>query len=104
MTEHEIPASEDAVMRRKPRHPGRIIAEGCIGPDAVGNGGAANVSEAARRLGIARHTLSRIIHGHAAITPSLAVRLEAEGWGTAEGWLHRQARWDIAREREKLAA
>ena len=34
----------------------------------------------------------------------MAVRLEMAGWGSAEGWLWEQVRWDIARERERIAA
>ena len=99
MSEQEIPAAADAAMRRNPQHPGRIIAEGCIGPDAVGHGGAASITAAAARLGCERKTLSRVIHGHRPIAPDLALRLESEGWGSAETWLWLQERYDLAQLR-----
>ena len=60
-----------------------------------------NVTEAAKVLGIARHTLSRIPNGHAAVSPDVAVRLERAGWSNAEFWLRRQATYDFARTRDR---
>ena len=51
---------------------------------------------AARVLGVARHTLSRVLNGHAAISPEMAIRLEKAGWSNAEFWLHRQTTFDLA--------
>ena len=101
--ESEIPVPEDAAFRRNPPHPGHAIADGCIGREAARDGGARTVAAAARRLGVSRKQLSRVIHGHCAITPALAVRLEAAGWGSAEAWITWQARFDLARERERTA-
>lgn len=102
--EIEITATDDAALRRNPPHPGGAIASGCIGPDAAECGGEPNVSAAARRLGVDRKTLSRVVHGHCGITPALALRLESAGWGSAEGWLWRQARYDLAQARKRVAA
>lgn len=57
------------------------------------------VSDAAARLGISRVALSRVLHGHARISPNLAVRLEEAGVGTARGWLAMQSAYDLAAER-----
>ena len=38
-----------------------------------------NVTVAARGLGVARHTLSRLLNGHADISPKMAMRLEKGG-------------------------
>jgi addiction module HigA family antidote len=57
------------------------------------------VGEAAGRLGVSRVALSRVLHGHARVTPSLAVRLEEAGVGTARAWLAMQSAYDLARER-----
>lgn len=100
----EIPARKDAAMRRDPPHPGWAIADGCIGPEAAQHGGERTIAAAAARLGVTPVQLSRVIHGHCAISPAMAVRLEMVGWGSAEGWLWEQARWDIARERQRMAA
>ena len=67
-----------------PPHPGRSIRENCLEPLGL------NVTEAARVLGVARHTLSRVLNGHAAISPEMALRLEKAGWSNAEFWLRRQ--------------
>ncbi len=78
-----------------PPHPGRSIRENCL--DALD----LNVTEAARVLGVARHTLSRVLNGHAAISPEMAIRLEKAGWSNAEFWLRRQATYDLARARKR---
>jgi addiction module HigA family antidote len=44
-------------------------------------------------------TLSRVLHGHARISPNLAVRLEEAGVGTARAWLAMQSAHDLAVER-----
>ena len=100
----EIPARQDAAMRRDRPHPGWAIADGCIGPEAAEHGGERTIAAAAARLGVTPVQLSRVIDGHCAISPAMAVRLEMAGWGSAEGWLWEQARWDIARERKRMAA
>lgn len=76
-----------------PTHPGVSIKEGCLGDELT-------VTEAARRLGVGRHTLSRVLNGHAGISPAMALRLEKVGWSTAEFWIRRQADYDLARARE----
>ena len=43
-------------------------------------------TEMARHLGFARETFSRILHGHAPVSPDLAVRLERAGVSTAHIW------------------
>jgi addiction module HigA family antidote len=55
-----------------------------------------SVGEAASRLGISRVALSRVLHGHARISPNLAVRLEEAGVGTARAWLAMQSAHDLA--------
>ena len=72
---------------------GEILRE-----DVLGNLGL-SVGEAASRLGISRVTLSRVLHGHARVSPNLAVRLEGAGVGTARAWLALQSAHDLAAER-----
>ena len=50
-------------------------------------------------LGVARHTLSRVLNGHAGISPKMAIRLEKVGWSYAEFWLRRQTSYDLAQTR-----
>ena len=78
-----------------PPHPGRSIRENCLEPLGL------SVTEAARVLGIARHTLSRVLNGHAGISPEMAIRLEQAGWSNAEFWLRRQTTYDLARVRRR---
>ena len=79
---------------KNPPHPGRSIKENCLDPLGL------TVSDAAKALGVARHTLSRVLHGHAGISPEMAIRLEKAGWSSAEFWMRRQASFDLARARE----
>lgn len=53
------------------------------------------VTELAKRLGLARETLSRIRHGRAPISADLAVRLERAGIGKARTWLAVQADYNL---------
>ena len=51
-------------------------------------------------LGVARHTLSPVLKGHAAISPETAIRLEKTGWSSAEFWLRRQTTYDLVQARK----
>ena len=82
---------------KSPPHPGRSIKDGCLEPFGL------SVTEGARLLGVARHTLSRVIHGHAAISPEMAIRLEKMGWSTADTWLAMQTAHDLAQVRKSEA-
>ena len=77
-----------------PPHPGRSVRENCLIPLGL------NVTEAAKVLGVARHTLSRVLNGRAAISPEMAIRLEKAGWSNAEFWLRRQTTYDLAQARK----
>lgn len=79
-----------------PPHPGRSIRENCLIPLGL------NVTEAAKVLGVARHTLSRVLNGHAAISPEMAIRLEKVGWSNAEFWLRRQTTYERVKKRVGL--
>ena len=61
-----------------PPHPGLTLRDDVL--PALG----LSVTEAAKQLGVARVTLSRVLNGRAAISPEMALRLE--GWlGAARG-------------------
>ena len=79
---------------KNPPHPGRGIRENCLDPLGL------SVTEAAEVLGVARHTLSRVLSGHAAISPDMAIRLEKAGWSSADFWLRRQTSYDLAQARK----
>lgn len=70
-----------------PVHPGLILA------DALGS---TSVTEAARRLGVTRAALSRIVNGKAAVSADMAVRLAILLPNTdAAFWLRLQGQFDI---------
>lgn len=78
-----------------PPHPGETLREDIL--PALG----LTVTEAARQLGVTRTALSRVLHGHAAISPDMARRIEAwlgvERGGRAEIWLGLQMDYDLWR-------
>ena len=78
-----------------PPHLGELIRESV---DAEGW----SVTETARRLGMGRAALSRVLNGHAGVSAALA--LERIGWSDAEHWMRMQAIYDLAQERRKQAA
>jgi len=84
------PVGAREMAMKKPPHPGRSIKDACLDPLDL------SVSEGANRLGVARHTLSRVINGHSGISPEMAIRLEMMGWSTARAWLALQTTYDLA--------
>ena len=77
-----------------PPHPGETIGQDII--PALG----ITVTEAARQLGVARVTLSRLINGQAGISAEMARRLEAwlsgpKNGPSAQSWLRLQADYDL---------
>ena len=80
---------------KNPPHPGLSIKENCLEPLGL------NITEAAKVLGVARHTLSRVLNGHAAISPEMAIRLEKAGWSNAEFWLRRQTAYNLLQARKR---
>jgi addiction module HigA family antidote len=82
---------------KNPPHPGRSIGDACLAALHL------SVTEGARILGVARHTLSRVINGQAGISPEMAIRLEKAGWSKADHWLRMQAAYDLAQARRHEA-
>lgn len=82
------------MVMKHPVHPGVILREDVLADLGL------QVAQAAERLGVSRVALSRVVNGHAAISPNLAVRLELAGAGTARSWLAMQAAYDLAKARD----
>ncbi|MDN7430425.1 HigA family addiction module antitoxin [Burkholderia sp. AU45388] len=84
-----------------PPHPGETLRDDVL--PALG----LTVTEAASQLGVTRAALSRILHGHAGISPEMALRLEAwlgeENGGKADLWLAQQSAYDLGQARAKGA-
>lgn len=78
-----------------PCHPGEILREDVINELEL------SVTETAKRLGMSRVALSRVLHGHAAISPDLAIRLETAGVSTARAWLALQLNFDLSQAKHR---
>ena len=86
-----------------PPHPGLTLRDDVL--PALGLG----VTHAAEQLGVSRVALSRVLNGRAAISPDMALRMEA--WlgaargGDARVWLAQQSAYDVwqAEQRFKVA-
>ena len=77
-------------MKNHP-HPGELLREDVLAPLGI------EVTDAAGRLGMSRTALSRVLNGHAGISPDLAVRLERAGVSTARFWLTLQTNFELAK-------
>ena len=80
---------------KNPRHPGTTIKNTCLKPLGL------SVTAAAEHLGVARHTLSRVINGAAGISPDMAIRLEKAGWSNADMWMRLQSNYELAQARQR---
>jgi len=82
-------------MMKNPPHPGEILREDVLAELDL------SVTEAARRLGMSRVALSRVLNGKAAVSSDLALRLERAGISTARAWLSMQMNYDLTQARER---
>jgi antitoxin HigA-1 len=74
-----------------PPHPGEVLADAVLRRD-----GGLSVTEFARRLGVSRVALSRVVNGRAAVSAELAIRLASALGGSAESWLNMQVAYDLS--------
>jgi addiction module HigA family antidote len=85
-----------------PPHPGETLKEDIL--PALG----LTVTEAAEQLGVARPSLSKVLNGHAAISPEMALRIEkwlgVDNGGRADLWMAEQASYDLWQARSKFTA
>lgn len=80
---------------KNPAHPGKIIKNDCLDPLSL------SITDGANLLGVSRNSLSRVINGHAGISPEMAIRFEKMGWSTARAWLAMQTAYDLAQAQKK---
>ena len=74
---------------RKPTHPGEVLREDVLKPLGL------TVTEAAKRLGVTRKTLSALINCRASLSPEMAVRVGTATKTSPESWLYMQAKLDL---------
>ncbi|MBI2319363.1 MAG: HigA family addiction module antidote protein [Betaproteobacteria bacterium] len=73
--------------RNDPPHPGGVLRE--LLPET------ATIEEVARRLGVSRVQLSRVLNGRSAISADMAIRIGLLTRTAPESWLLRQSKWDL---------
>jgi addiction module HigA family antidote len=85
-----------------PPHPGEILREDVLPALKL------SVTGAAKQIGITRVMLSRILNGHAGISPETALKIErwlgVENGGKAELWAGMQLDYDMWQARHSNAA
>ena len=81
-------------MMKNPSHPGALVKHDCLEPLAL------SVTRAAAILGVTRPTLSRVINGHSAVSPEMAIRLSKAFGSRPEAWLRMQLAYDLARAQQ----
>jgi addiction module HigA family antidote len=74
---------------RKPTHPGEVLREDVIKPLGL------TVTEAAKRLGVTRKTLSELINCRSSMSPEMAVRIGKATKTSPDSWLYMQAQLDL---------
>lgn len=81
-------------------HPGAILREDVL--PALG----LSITEASAQLGVTRTALSRVLNGRAAVSPEMALRIEAwlgkDRGGDAGLWLRMQANHDRHQAEQRL--
>ncbi len=85
-----------------PPHPGLTLRDDVL--PALG----LSVTQAAEQLGVSRVALSRVINGRAAISPDMALRIEAwlgaDRGGNARVWLAQQSAYDVWQAEQRFKA
>jgi antitoxin HigA-1 len=79
------------MLKRKmpPSHPGEVLQGLYLEPLGV------NITDAAKKLGITRKTLSLLVNGHMGISPEMSLRLAKALKTTPELWLNLQRNYDL---------
>jgi len=79
-----------------PPHPGAVLKDGVFTNTGI------TVTHFAKRIGVTRVALSRVLNCHAGISADMAVRLAAALGGSAESWLHMQGNYDLWQAEKSL--
>lgn len=77
------------IKQRKPTHPGEVLKEDVLIPLGL------TVTDAAKRLGVARKTLSALLNGKASLSPEMAVRISKATGTSPQSWLNMQSKLDL---------
>ena len=77
------------IVNRKPTHPGEVLREDVLKPIGL------TVTEASKRLGVTRKTLSLLLNCKSAMSPEMAIRVGKATGTTPASWLYMQAKLDL---------
>ncbi|MBI2969132.1 MAG: HigA family addiction module antidote protein [Gammaproteobacteria bacterium] len=82
-------------MMHNPPHPGEVLREWLAD---------ISVTEAARRLGVTRVALSRVLNGSAGVSPDMDLRLSKALKTTPGSWYGMQADYDLWQAKRRFRA
>ncbi len=77
------------LTQRKPTHPGKVLREDVIKPLGL------TVTEAAKRLGVTRKTLSALINAKSSLSPEMAIKIAKATETSPESWFNMQSKLDL---------
>lgn len=86
-------------MMHNPPHPGKVVKRALIDETHM------TVTQAAKILGVGRVALSKLINGHAGISPEMALRLSIVLNTSSQMWMNMQSTYDLwlaEKKRKKL--
>ena len=86
-------------MVRKPSHPGALIRNVILPETGL------TISELARRCGLARNTMSKVVNERGDVTEDVAIRLSRVLGSTPRFWLGMQSRlnlWQLENKNKRV--
>ena len=75
--------------KRQPSHPGAILREHHLEPMEL------SITEASKKLGVSRKTLSKLVNERGAVTSEMALRLSRAFGTSPQLWLNLQQAYDL---------
>jgi addiction module HigA family antidote len=84
------------IVVKNPAHPGEVLEELFLAPLGLSAGGLA------RRLGVPRTRIERLVKGRTSMTADTALRLAACFGNTAEFWMNLQDAYDLDAARARV--
>lgn len=86
-------------MIRRPSHPGALIRNLVLPETRM------SVSELAKRCGVARNTMSKVVNERGDVTEDLAIRLSRVLGSSPQFWLSMQSKrnvWDLEQKNKRI--
>ena len=86
-------------MKRKPSHPGALIRNVILPETGL------SISSLAKRCGVARNTMSKIVNARGDVTEDMAIRLSRVLGSTPQFWIAMQTKlnlWKLVQKNNRL--